>query len=96
MVLLAYLVMVALIGRSQRALPRAATDFEFLYLEEFSKKVDHHQIASKLYHSIRLVELSKNMYNLWGLARVDFFLYLENFSFFSVNSWSHSGAGSTR
>ena len=44
-VLLAYLVMVALIGRSQRALPRAATDFEFLYLEEFSKKVDHHQIA---------------------------------------------------
>ena len=37
-VLLAYLVMVALIGRSQRALPRAATDFDFLYLENFSKK----------------------------------------------------------
>ena len=35
------------------------------------------------------------MYSLWGLAMVDFFLYLENFSIFSLYCWSHSGAGST-
>ena len=36
-VLLGYLVMVALMHRSQRALPRAAVDFDFLYFEIFSK-----------------------------------------------------------
>ena len=63
--------MVALIGRSLRALPRAASDFEFLYFEIFSKKVGHHQIPQKLYQSIRLVELSKNMYILWGFEMVE-------------------------
>ena len=43
-VLLGYLAMVDLSVNLLRALPRAATHFDFLYLEIFSKKVDHRQM----------------------------------------------------
>ena len=65
--------MVALIGRSLRALPRAASDFEFLYLEIFSKKIDHLKTQQTIYIWNQLTKTSRLVVLLVCFEMVDFF-----------------------